>query len=257
MDPHASKTSPGFWHGLGTVPRAVDVLRQVPQILAWLLIPLALTLLLDSMVLYYGFGSLHARIRSALPQSSFGVVLDVLAVLVLLFILAWTFSFVFLTLCELVVDQVSEAVEQHVTGQPGSAAGLHSMLRGLSFSLLQAFVAAALGLGGALLNLIPIIGSIFSMLLASVLLGYGFFSVSAGRKLHSLSDRLALLRAHLWPVLGLGATVFVVNLIPIINVLAMPVFVVAGTLLFLDVTLPPPASPAAPAGGNASPASPG
>jgi CysZ protein len=257
MATKAAKTSPGFFHGLRTVPRALDVLRAVPQILLWLLIPLTLTLILDGLVLRYGYAWLHGHIRALLPNGSLGIVLDILAILILIFLLAWTFSFVFLTLCELVVDHVSEAVEQHLTGHPGSAAGLPNLLRGLGSSLLQALVAAVLGVVGILLNLIPVIGSIFSIQIAALLLGYGFFSVSAGRKVKSLSERMALLRAHISPIMGLGLVVFVVNLIPLVNLLALPVFVVAGTILFLDVTLPPAETPASPSSGPANPASPG
>lgn len=257
MAPQAPRPALGFFHGLRTVPRALDVLQAVPRLLGWLLIPLALTLILDGLVLRYGLGWLHGHLRALLPQQTLGVLLDILAGILLVIILAWTFSFVFLAFCELVVDQVSEGVEEHLTGQAGSAAGLGSLLRGLLFSLLQSMFAATLGLLGLLLNLIPILGTLASLGLSALLLGYGFFSVSAGRKGLSLSQRLSLLWAHLAPVLGLGSAVMLINLIPVLNLLALPVFVVAGTILFLDVTLPPPKPPAPAAGGAENPAQPG
>jgi uncharacterized protein involved in cysteine biosynthesis len=36
--------------------------------------------------------------------------------------------------------------------------------------------------------------------------------------------------------MGLGLLAFLVNLVPFVNLLALPVFVVAGTLLYLDTT---------------------
>mgnify|MGYP000019286416 CR=1 FL=1 len=257
MAPQAPPTSYGFFHGLRTVPRALDVLRAEPKILGWLLIPLALTLLLDGLAVRYGFGWLHGQIRAHLPGQALGFLLDILAFLLLMLLLAWTFSFVFLTACELVVDQVSEAVEAHLTGHPGSAAGLHNTLRSLFYSLLQMGVAAAVALLGLLLNVIPILGSLASMGLAALFLGYGFFAISAGRKVQSLSQRLGLLRAHLFPIWGLGAGVFVVNLIPVVNVLSLPVFVVAGTILFLDITQPPGERAALALPASAQPDSPG
>lgn len=235
-----------FVHGLGTVRRALSVLAEVPHVLKLLLIPLFLTVILDGLTLYFGFGWLHGLIRRALPsEGAAALLLDIAAVLVLVLVLAWTFGFVYLTLCELVIDRVSEEIEQHLTGHPGSVEGLSHSILGLFRSALQSTVLAVLGLVGALLNIIPLLGSILSLLLAATLLGYGFFVVSAGRKGLDLSQRVALLRANLGAIVALGSCALAINLIPVINLLALPVFVVAGTILFLDVTAPPKPEPKA------------
>lgn len=235
-----------FFHGLSTIPRALSVLSHVPHVLRLLLIPLFLTVILDGMALYYGYGWLHGLILRFLPEKGVAaLLLNILAGGVVLLTLAWTFGFVYLTLCELVIDRVSEEIEEHLTGQRGSVEGLSHSVRGLFVSLLQSMVLAGLGLLGALLNLIPLLGSILSLLLAATLLGYGFFVVSAGRKGLHLGERIALSREHLWALVGLGGCAFVINIIPLINLLALPVFVVAGTILFLDATPPPPPDKAA------------
>lgn len=236
-----TQTKPrSFLDGLGSVPRALSVLGQVPHVLKLLLIPLCLTLILDGLALYYGYSWLHALILRVLPEKGIAaLLLNILAGAVVLLALAWTFGFVYLTLCELVIDQVSEEIEKHLTGHPGSVEGLSHSLRGLLVSVLQSTVLASMGLLGALLNLIPLLGSILSLLLAASLLGYGFFVVSAGRKGLGLHERVALSRANLGAIVALGGCALLVNLIPVINLFALPVFVVAGTILFLDATLPP------------------
>ena len=158
------------------------------------------------------------------------------------FALAWTFSFVFLLLAELVVDSVSEEIEQHLMGHPGSASSLSDKLQGLLTSALQALVLSGVALGGMAFGLIPIAGPIVAIPLTATALGYGFFAVSAGRKAHSLGARFALARTHLQAICGLGLWVFAANLVPLLNVLLLPLFIVAGTLLFLDTTQDPPAA---------------
>lgn len=238
------RKNPGFLHGLRTVPRALEVLQQVPHVLRLLLIPLLLTALLDGLGLYFGFSWLRARIVELLPEAGgLAVVrglLTLLAGAVVLFALAWTFGFVYLTLCELVIDSVSEEVEQHLTGHHGSASDLHSKLRGLLTSIVQSVLLSLGGLVAWLIGLIPLVGPLLAVPLLATLLGYGFFSIAAGRKAYGLSARLQLARGHFGALLGLGLPVFLCNLIPIVNLLALPVFVVAGTLLFLDTSAPPP-----------------
>ena len=231
-------------HGLRTVPRALEILRQVPHVLRLLLIPLLLTALLDGLGLYFGFSWLRARIVELLPEAGgFAVVrglLTLLAGVAVIFALAWTFSFVYLTLCELVIDSVSEEVEQHLTGHHGSTSDLRSKVRGLLTSIVQAVLLSLGGLAASLIGLIPLVGPLLAVPLAATLLGYGFFSIAAGRKAYGLSARLQLARGHFGALLGLGLPVFLCNLIPVVNLLALPVFVVAGTLLFLDTCAPPP-----------------
>jgi CysZ protein len=227
-----------FWHGLRTVPRAVDVLRNVPQVLRLLLIPLLLTALLDGLALYYGFGYLHQLILLHVPQSGlFGLLsgfLTLLAGVLVVAALAWTFGFVYLTLCELVVDSVSEQIEEHLTGHSGSTDDWGSKLRGVLIGLGQSLLLTLIGILSALIGMIPIVGPLIAIPLGATALGYGFFAISAGRKGHSLSQRWQKGKDHLAALCGLGLPLFVINLIPVVNLLALPVFIVAGTLLYLD-----------------------
>jgi uncharacterized protein involved in cysteine biosynthesis len=87
-----------------------------------------------------------------------------------------------------------------------------------------------------LLGLIPVAGPVLTLLCSMTVLGYGFFAIAAGRQARTLDTRWQLLRAQLGAILGLGCVAFLVNLIPIVNLLALPVFVVAGTLLYIDAT---------------------
>jgi len=229
----------GFVHGLRTVPRAVALLRELPQVLRLLLIPLVLTALLDAAAFYVSYDYLSAQLLSLLPQEGLWTVLrgllSLLVAGVIIFGLSWTFGLVYLLLCELVVDSVSELVEERLTGHHGSVADLRSRLRSLLQSLWQALVLMGVGAVALLLSVIPLIGPVLTVLVSITALGYSFFAIAAGRKARTLSDRWMLARGHLSAVMGLGVPVFLASLVPLGNLLLLPVFVIAGTLLFLDI----------------------
>jgi uncharacterized protein involved in cysteine biosynthesis len=215
---------------------------EIPGVLRLLLIPLGLTAVLDGLAFHYCFGWLHQRIVSHVPDRGDGrivrAVLDFLSGGLVVLLLAWTFSFVYLLLCELVVDSVSEAVEERVTGHHGSAQSLGSRLRGVWLGLLQTAILGGLGLGSFLLGFIPVAGPVLTLLFSALSLGYGFFAISAGRKVRTLGERWQLLRTERGAVMGLGLVACFLNFVPVVNLLALPVFVVAGTLLYLDTTTP-------------------
>jgi CysZ protein len=228
----------GVIHGLLTIPRAMRILGEIPAVLRLLLIPLVLTAVLDGLAFYYGFGWLRERITTAVPDEgawhALRGILSVLSGVLVILVLAWTFSFVYLLLCELVVDSVSEAVENRVTGHSGSAEGVHTRLRGIAQSLGQVVLLWGIGVGLLILGLIPVLGPVLALIGSTIVLGYGFFSISAGRKAQNLGERWLLARRQLGAVMGLGSVAVLVNFVPVVNLLALPVFVVAGTLLYLD-----------------------
>lgn len=239
MTPMKSAPQLGFVHGIRTIFRATTVLREQPQILRLLLIPLVLTAALDVAAFVTSYGWLHAQLVSYLPQGDLWAalrgLLSIITGVLVLFGLAWTFDLVYLLLCELVIDSVSEAVEQRLTGRTPEAASVRDKLQGLLRSIGQSVLLMGIGLCALLLGLVPLVGPILGSALSISALGYGFLSIPAGRRAVTLTERLNLARAHLSAVMGLGVPVFVGSLIPFGNLLLLPVFIVAGTLLFLDI----------------------
>ncbi len=53
---------------------------------------------------------------------------------------------------------------------------------------------------------------------------------------HRFTERLSFARRHFGAVIGLGLVIAVVSLMPLLNVLFLPIYVVAGTVLYLDAT---------------------
>ncbi len=229
----------GFSHGLKSLPRAAGVLWRAPRVLLWLAPPLLITLLLDAVVFYFAFDWMHAWIAGLLPATgwlaSLRTLLDVLGAVVVIGVLGWTFTWLFLALASPFQDFISAAVEREVRGSAvPDPAGISGFLRSVLQSLVQACVLTFFSVIFLLLAFIPLAGPILFFLWSAFALGYSFVSVHSGRTGQRFADRRAFAWRHRGAVFGLGAVVAGFSLIPLANVLLMPIFVVAGTLLHID-----------------------
>jgi CysZ protein len=90
------------------------------------------------------------------------------------------------------------------------------------------------------INLIPIVGTLAYVPLAMFFncqaLGLEFMDYCLERHHASLSERVAWARAHRPAVLGLGACVSLLLLLPVINLFFLPLCVVGGTELFVRLS---------------------
>ena len=225
----------GFFRGVASFFRALRVLWRQPKIAGWLSIPFGITVLLDGLLFYFAYDWLHAALARWLGTGWLSLLADIVTLLLLAFAVFWSFTFIFLTSSELVLDFISEAVEEAETGQKGSGPeGIRHTLRGVAISLQQMVLLTSLQLLLLGLSLVPVLGQALLFSFTVWALGYSLFSIPSGRKLHSLRERLALSWVHVRGVMGLGLVAFLLAFIPLLNLLCLPVLVVAGTLLFLD-----------------------
>ncbi len=235
----AHTTRLGFTHGLKSLPRACGVLLRAPRILLWLIPPLVITLLLDVLAFYYGYGWLCSWIKSLLPvswdTSWLHAAIGVLSAVAVIFLLGWSFAWVYLTMTSPFQDFISAAVEREIHGVAGpEPEGWKGFLRSIWQSVVQAIVLTLLTLIFLVIGLVPLLGAIVFFLWSAFALGYAFVSIPSGRMAQRFSERLAFVRCHRGAVLGLGVVIAILSLIPILNVICLPVFVIAGTLLYLD-----------------------
>ena len=229
----------GFAHGFKSLPRAAGVIWRAPRVLLWLAPPLLITLLLDAVVFYFAFDWMRDWIAGLLPASGWlaplRALLDVLGAVVVIVALGWSFTWLFLLLASPFQDYISAAVERAVRGSAvPDPAGISGFIRSILQSLVQAVALTFLSLIFLLLALVPVAGPVLFFVWSAFALGYSFVSVHSGRTGQRFAERRAFARRHLGAVMGLGAVVAAVSLVPLANVMLMPVFVVAGTLLHLD-----------------------
>lgn len=228
-----------FTHGLKSLPRAAGVLWRSPRVLLWLAPPLLITLLLDALAFHFAFEWMRGWIAGLLPASgwlaSLRALFDVLGAVVVIVVLGWSFTWLFLLLASPFQDYISAAVERAVRGSAvPDPAGLRGFLRCIRQSLVQAVVLTFLSLFFLVFALVPVAGPVLFFAWTAFALGYSFVSVHSGRTGQRFGERRAFAQRHLGAVMGLGSVVAAASLVPLANVLLMPVFVVAGTLLHLD-----------------------
>jgi CysZ protein len=228
----------GFRHGIQAVPAAFAILRRRPAVLLWLIPPFVITFLLDVLVFWFAFGWMKDRIAGWLPQwAQVGWMvagLQTVAAIGLLLVLGWTFAWLFLLLSSPFQDYISAAVEKDRGKFVPDPAGFRGFLKSISLSVLQSVILLVLTVPVMILGIIPVAGPIVVFLWSAFVMGFSFFTIPAGRTARRLSDRVALARSHPKGMLGLGAVVAVAALVPFLNVVFLPVFIIAGTLLYLE-----------------------
>jgi CysZ protein len=224
----------GFADGLRTVPEAIGILVRRPRILWWLVPPLLITLLLDLVAFYFAFGWMRGGIRRFLSDKGQGewvaILLDVFGGIAVVLLLGWTFAWLFLTLASPFQDFISAAVERERKGNAAQEpVGIKGFVTGSARGGVQAVVLLLLTLPVLILGFLPVFGPVIVFVWSSFVMGFSFTTIPLRR----LRERIALARRHRGAVFGLGAVIAVAAIVPLLNVLCMPVFVVAGTLVYL------------------------
>jgi CysZ protein len=225
--------------GLKSIIAGFRILFRRPRLLRWLVPPLLITLLLDALAFFFVYGWLRMGIRSFVSgegaMSWVRVSLDVIGGVALLFALGWTFAWLFLIVTSPFQDFISAEVEQELTGKAiPEPSGFSGFLQSILQSLLQAIVISFLTLFVLIAGAIPLIGPVLVFSWSAFALGYSFVAIPSGRMAHRIGLRASFARRHRGAVFGLGLVVAGATLIPLVNVLLMPVFVVAGTALYVE-----------------------
>ena len=130
----------------------------------------------------------------------------------------WLFIPAMLAIAGIFLDPVAAAVERRFYPglPPARGAGLGAQA---AFNLkLGAQVAALSLLALPLALLAPPFGAVAFWLISTVGLGHGLFEGVAQRRM-SVAESRALRRRREWPVLGLGALLAALSLVPVINLL--------------------------------------
>jgi CysZ protein len=156
---------------------------------------------------------------------------------------------VLVALCSSVIaapfnDALSEAVESVYLARsplPFSVARLvRDLVRTVGLELLKLLVYAAVMLPLFAIGLLaPVIGPVLQAVIGSgcTALFFALDHVDWSASRHGLSarQRIGWAFAHFRPMLGLGTGVWLLLLVPLLNLLFMPAAVAGGTLLFLDL----------------------
>lgn len=233
--------------GFKSVPAAIGILSRRPKILLWLVPPLLITLVLDVIVFLAAFGWLHGKKASLVDGPGFPGWLagatDLFIGMAVVLLLGWSFGWFFLLLSSPFQDFISAAVEKDRRGGgPVAFAGFGNFLKAVARGLVQTLVLLLISVPVLILGFIPAIGPLIVFVWSSFAMGFSFATIPGGR----LRERLRLARNHGSAMIGLGMVGALAAIVPFLNILCMPVFVVAGTLLYLQATEPLPQDAKAP-----------
>jgi CysZ protein len=229
--------------------RALGLIRRHRELWRFVLIPLGLNVLVG-VALYAGLYLAGLRQIDQIDQTggalatTLELLVRVLYVLALVIGVGWLMVRFGVVLGAPWYGQLAERLEEIVTGRPmpstkltaGSVA--RDIWRALQFELKKLLLTLAIGLPSLLLNLIPVAGTIMATVVA-VALGaliacLDFFDAPLERRRMRFRAKLGLVRRTLPASAGFGLLAAFLSSIPLLNLLAIPLCVAAGTMLVLE-----------------------
>ncbi|NJP06993.1 MAG: hypothetical protein HC837_15915 [Chloroflexaceae bacterium] len=245
---------PGHLFSGATYPlRALAMLTRKPYLWQYLIIPLLINAIVG-LALYAGllFTGLHAidRAMAGLPEWSLVIKAVLMALLIVgLFILT---GFIVLSLGTLLgapwYIKLSEHLEQLRSNDPLPVEPLHlkTMLYDfwitLSFELHKLLLLVFLGIPAFLLNFIPVVGPfigfVAGLALGCLIVCLDFFDPPLSRRRVGFRTRLSVIRRSSPASLGFGLVSLGLVSIPLLNLIAIPICIAAGTLFFVDYIRP-------------------
>lgn len=226
-----------------------------PGLRRWAIVPLLANLLVFGLLVAWLFGlatdlldHTAAMARDAATGWLAGVVdflLDVLKLVFLGLLLFFALS-LFSTLLHLVAAPfnglLASRVEERVTGAAAADAPFARMARRAFVRSLQAarywlLRAAALALLSVVLALVPLVNAVVPalwFLFGAWMTAVAFFDYPADNRGVPFDAMLAALAARRLETMLFGGAVFALMVVPLVNLVAMPVAVCAATLMWLE-----------------------
>ena len=217
------------------------------RLMAWGLVPGAITIVIfgaGAIVIASQLTTWSGAIANALVSSG-GWLNTTLQIVVAIAIVAgalvlgiYTFAVVTLTVGQPFFEQISREVDERLgfVGADSTEPWYRAALRGLAEVVRIALLTLPLAIGLFLVALIPVVGVVASFVLG-VCCGGWFLALELTtypcerRGVVTLSQRRALLGRERAAVVGFGATVFLIFLIPLGPALFMPAAVAGATRL--------------------------
>ncbi|HEX5059295.1 MAG TPA: EI24 domain-containing protein [Kofleriaceae bacterium] len=232
----------GVYDGL----RGAAYLATHPRLWKWVLAPAIVAALLLFVVIGTTLSALStpiAAIAAFLPGSWADNLLELAAGIVLTIA---SFS-IFISVAALIAgpfnEELSESVEEHVTGVPGPKFSIGRFLVDLLIGIIHAArrVFVYLVVMGVLLIVgvvVPGIGTVIAAVLGFIatarFASYDAFDAIWSRRRYRYRQKTGYLREHRWRTLGLGAVCAVPLVVPGLNVIALAIGATAATLRVVE-----------------------
>ncbi|MCB0218123.1 MAG: EI24 domain-containing protein [Chrysiogenetes bacterium] len=250
------KFAKGIFTGLGAPKRGMSFLGEHPKLISWCVIPVIINYLIFGTLAYLAGKFIPELSDMILPEATnwFWDVVRFLLQGVGYLIVGVAAYFLFVPVAGLIASPFNDMLAEQVgilkTGEVPEGAGWKNFASDALFSIgveaKKLLLLVILAVGTFLVGLIPVVQVISPVV--GVLVGIFYVALEyidfamAHRKL-PFSDRVAMLAADQpGMALGFGLPPYVVALVPVVNVLVIPllapVMVVAGALLYYEHLAP-------------------
>ena len=240
----------GLFGGFMAAFRGLGFFFRHPRLMFLAAIPVAINTLLFALFFYFGVKYFNQWLTAMLPQSeawywvALIYLLTIILIVVLLLAIALTFTMVASILGSPFHDAISARTEILVTGRDEPPFTIKAILAEIWRTVVEelkkiVFYLVAIGLI-LLLNFVPVVGQVLYVILSFILtvlwLGMSFLDYAFARHAYKFGMKIRFVRQHVFVVFGFGLAVFVGVLIPVLNLVFLPVAVVGGTLLYLELS---------------------
>jgi CysZ protein len=243
----------GFVRGASAPLRALGLIGRRPQLWRYVLIPILVNVvifaLLTAALLIPGLRLIDAWVVGLPEWAAFlEWVLRLLLIVLLLALNGFLMAQIGVAFGAPWYSSLSAELERILTGKAppearlSPATALRDILRALLFQLgrLGLWLLAFLLL--LPLNLVPVVGSAAAAtgntIVAALLVSLDMLDPPLDRRLLPFRAKLAVVRRYLGPSLGLGLVSLFLVSVPLLNLLTLPLCIVAGTLLFCEQIVP-------------------
>lgn len=220
-----------------TLPlRSVALIARHPALLAASLGPWLVSLALDIWVIHRMQEGLQGWIQGRLGPTLEWIAIA-LSWIALLIVGALAFTFIAGIVALPLNDYLAEMTERRATPPLASTGSISwtGRARLLSIDLFKTVCALSLSLLALLFSWVPIL-NLAGALLTFLLIAFQFLSYPQTRRGEGIWAGAAFLGRHFWACLGFGMAFAFLFAIPLVSSLALPVAVVAGTLLYARAT---------------------
>lgn len=233
--------------GMGDVQRGFAVLRAHPALWKYVVAPAVVTLVvLGGLV----FGAMHiidpavAWTAAHVPSWAAGIVGSLLRVALTIALGAGALI-IFVPIAGAIAgpfnEMLSEHVEQALTGRPSApfafGAFVTELVIGIGHSLRRLLASLAGLVVVFVVGLVPVVGAIAAFALAAWLtatgIAYDCYDAVLARRSMAYRDKLQFLARHRARSLGLGGSIAVMLLIPVVNLVALGMGAAGATVAVL------------------------
>jgi CysZ protein len=223
-----------------------------PGVRAYVIVPLAVNILLFSLIIYFGAGQFQQLLDWLLPTwlDWLAVVLLPLFLIVALIIVFFTFSLVGNLIAAPFNGLLAEAVESHLTGEAISGGTWAELVAEVGRTFMSEFrklgYIALWGIPALILFVIPVVNIVAPFLwivFSAWMLAISYVDYPMGNHRLSFPEQRRRLAERRYLALGFGAAVMAALAIPVVNFLVIPAAVCGATALWVEQLAPTAGTP--------------